>query len=83
MTIDVSSLLPRITAPTLVIHHRDDVVVPIESGQQIAASIKGARFLSFAGAHIASLDDFRQAFTAILKFVGSLYSSRTSWVTRR
>ncbi len=68
MTIDVRSLLPRITVPTLVVHHRDDRVVPIEAGQEIAASIKGARFLSFGGAHIASPGEFGQAFTAILKF---------------
>ena len=71
LTIDVRSLLSHITAPTLVMHHRDDRIIPIESGQEIAASIKGARFLSYPGAHIASREDFREAFTAILKFVGS------------
>ncbi|HEV8574558.1 MAG TPA: adenylate/guanylate cyclase domain-containing protein [Dehalococcoidia bacterium] len=69
--IDVRSLLPEITAPTLVIHHRDDRIIPIENGQEIAAGIKGARFLSFPGAHIAPLEDFKRAFTAILDFVSA------------
>jgi len=68
--IDVRPLLSRITAPTLVVHHRDDRVVPIDCGQEIAAAIKGARFLSFPGAHIASQENFSLAFSAIVKFVG-------------
>jgi len=68
--IDVRPLLSQITAPTLVIHHRDDRILPIENGQEIAAAIKGARFLSFPGAHIASVEDFSLAFSAIVKFVG-------------
>jgi class 3 adenylate cyclase/pimeloyl-ACP methyl ester carboxylesterase len=69
--IDVRPLLSQIVAPTLVVHHRDDRVVPIDIGQEIAAGIKGARFLSFPGPHIASVDDFRSAFSAIVQFVGS------------
>ena len=69
--IDVRSLLPQITAPTLVIHHRDDRIVPIEAGQEVAAGIKGARFLSFPGAHIASQEDLHQAFSAIIEFVSA------------
>jgi class 3 adenylate cyclase/esterase/lipase len=69
--IDVRHLLAKITAPTLVVHHRDDRVVPIENGQEIAAGIKGARFLSFPGAHIASAEDFRRAFSAIVEFVAA------------
>jgi class 3 adenylate cyclase len=70
MEIDVRPLLSQITAPTLVIHHRDDRIIPIENGQEIAAGIKGARFLSFPGAHIATARDFAEAFTAIFEFVG-------------
>ena len=67
VAIDVRYLLSKITAPTLVIHHRDDRVVPIDSGQELAAGIKGARFLSFPGAHIASQEDFSLAFSAIVE----------------
>lgn len=69
VSIDVRPLLPSISAPTLVIHHRDDRMVPIEAGQEIAAGIRGARFVSFPGAHIAPPDEIARAFDALVDFV--------------
>jgi pimeloyl-ACP methyl ester carboxylesterase/DNA-binding winged helix-turn-helix (wHTH) protein len=46
---DVIDLLPRVTAPTLVAHVRDDQMVPFEAGRQLAAGIPGARFIAFPG----------------------------------
>lgn len=46
---DVSPLLPRVTVPTLVIHQRGDMVVPFESGRELATGIPGARFLPLDG----------------------------------
>jgi class 3 adenylate cyclase/pimeloyl-ACP methyl ester carboxylesterase len=69
MAIDARPLLGKITAPTLVIHSRDDRIIPIDLGQEVAAGIKGARFVSFPGAHIPSAEGFRQAFTAIHDFI--------------
>lgn len=43
--IDVLSLLPRVSAPTLVVHCREDAVVPFDEGRKLAAAIPGARFL--------------------------------------
>lgn len=43
--IDVSDLLPRIAAPTLVLHSRGDTVSPFEEGRRIAAAIPQARFV--------------------------------------
>src|SRR5205085_11934787 len=40
---DVSSLLPSITAPTLIIHHRDARLVPMEVARNLAARIPNAR----------------------------------------
>ena len=42
---NVLDLLPRIAAPTLVLHCRGDVAMPIEQGQLIASRIPGARFV--------------------------------------
>lgn len=47
--IDVSELLPRVSAPTLVIHCRDDARVPMEEGRRMAAGIPGARFTVLEG----------------------------------
>ena len=46
---DVRELLPRVQAPTLVMHVRDDLMVPINAGRQIAAGIPGARFIALPG----------------------------------
>ncbi|MEZ5817700.1 MAG: hypothetical protein R3D44_11495 [Hyphomicrobiaceae bacterium] len=43
--IDVRDLLPSIRAPTLVMHVKDDAVVPLHAGKEIASGIKGARFI--------------------------------------
>lgn len=44
--IDVADLLPRVTVPTLVIHARQDNVVPYAQGRAIAAAIPGAKFVT-------------------------------------
>jgi class 3 adenylate cyclase/pimeloyl-ACP methyl ester carboxylesterase len=42
---DVSSLLPQVRVPTLVMHSRHDGRVPFELGRRMAAGIPGARFV--------------------------------------
>jgi len=44
--IDVVDLLPRVTAPTLVLHSRGDASVPFEQGRMLAHGISGARFVA-------------------------------------
>jgi len=41
---DVSALLPRVSAHTLVVHNRNDRLLPVQSGQRLAARIPNARF---------------------------------------
>ena len=43
--VDVVDLLPRVRVPTLVLHARQDEVVPLLSGRQLAAQIPDARFV--------------------------------------
>jgi class 3 adenylate cyclase/pimeloyl-ACP methyl ester carboxylesterase len=47
LLIDVTSILPSIRVPTLVLHRRTDALVPIESGRRLAAQIPGARFIEY------------------------------------
>jgi pimeloyl-ACP methyl ester carboxylesterase/class 3 adenylate cyclase len=47
--IDVRPILPSITAPTLVIHAREDPVVPVQCGRYLADHIPGARYLEVDG----------------------------------
>jgi pimeloyl-ACP methyl ester carboxylesterase len=46
--IDVRPILPTISAPTLVIHARDDIV-PVQGGRYLADHIPGARLLEVDG----------------------------------
>jgi class 3 adenylate cyclase/pimeloyl-ACP methyl ester carboxylesterase len=47
--LDVSELLPKVKAPTLVMHVRDELTVSIERGRELAAGIPGARFVALPG----------------------------------
>jgi pimeloyl-ACP methyl ester carboxylesterase/DNA-binding winged helix-turn-helix (wHTH) protein len=44
--IDVRALLPHVRVPTLVVHCDGDRAVPAEDGQELAAMIPGARYVS-------------------------------------
>ncbi len=58
--IDVTELLPQIAVPTLVVHRRDDGVIPLEAARQLAEAIPGARLEVVPGrdhfAHIGGVD---------------------------
>jgi pimeloyl-ACP methyl ester carboxylesterase len=47
--LDVRELLSQVQVPTLVMHARDDVMVPIDAGRQMAAGIPRARFIALPG----------------------------------
>jgi class 3 adenylate cyclase/pimeloyl-ACP methyl ester carboxylesterase len=53
--IEVSNLLPKVQAPTLVVHARSDRVMPINLGRELAAGIPNARFVSVEGSHVNPL----------------------------
>jgi pimeloyl-ACP methyl ester carboxylesterase/DNA-binding winged helix-turn-helix (wHTH) protein len=43
--VDITELLPWVSAPTLVLHSRGDAVVPVEMGRMLARGIPGARYV--------------------------------------
>ena len=55
--IDVTELMPRVSVPTLVMHARDDVVVPFTEGRELAMGIPGARFVALEGQNHLLLED--------------------------
>ncbi|MFM9940789.1 MAG: alpha/beta fold hydrolase [Hyphomicrobiaceae bacterium] len=56
--IDVRNLLPSIRMPTLVMHTKDDAVVPMSASKEIASGIKGAHFVVLEGRnHIIQASD--------------------------
>ncbi len=49
MNVDVTALLPRVKAPTLVLHRRGDRNVPSRAGRDVAVLIPDARFVALEG----------------------------------
>jgi class 3 adenylate cyclase/pimeloyl-ACP methyl ester carboxylesterase len=54
--IDVTDLLPKVRAPTLVLHCRGDAVQPFSEGRRMAALIPNARFVALEGKNHLILD---------------------------
>ena len=72
--IDIVDLLDKVRCPTLVLHSRNDGVVPFEEGRRLAASIQNAKFVPLDsdnhillkdepawGAFITNIDSFLRA----------------------
>jgi class 3 adenylate cyclase len=58
-TADIRAVLPTVSVPTLVVHRRDDLSVPLEQGRYLADHIPGARFVELGGAsHLPHAGDF-------------------------
>ena len=49
MLIDVRAILPTVRVPTLVLHRRNDALVPVEWGRDLAAQIPDAKFIEYPG----------------------------------
>ncbi len=68
----VTEALERIQTPTLVIHSRDDQVVPFHHGRQLASAIKGARLVTVSGDHMVTVGAHREEIVeAIAEFTGA------------
>jgi class 3 adenylate cyclase len=65
--LDARSALPSISAPTLVVHGRDDALIPAELARAVADAIPGARHLELPGPHLAFIADEGRAFAAALE----------------
>jgi pimeloyl-ACP methyl ester carboxylesterase/DNA-binding CsgD family transcriptional regulator len=55
--VDVSALLGRVQAPTLVVHARNDEVCPVAEGRLLAAGIPGAEFMELDSRNHILLED--------------------------
>ena len=70
----VLDLLPEVKAPTLVMHVRDDLLVPIKFGRELAAGISGARFVALPGSNHVPLEQdpgVPRLFEELKEFLGS------------
>jgi DNA-binding SARP family transcriptional activator len=68
--IDVHEALAAIAVPTLVMHRRDDIALPISAAREMAAAIPNAHFVELDGAdHFAHIGDVDQWLDAVETFV--------------
>jgi pimeloyl-ACP methyl ester carboxylesterase/DNA-binding CsgD family transcriptional regulator len=69
--VDLRELLPRITAPTLVVHRDRDRAAPIGEGRRLAEGIAGARFTTVEGrSHLPYIGDANALTQPIRRFLG-------------
>jgi len=71
--VDVTDLLPRVQAPTLVLHVRGDTRCPFEQGRRMAAAIPDARFVALEGRNHIILEDepaWERLITEVRRFLG-------------
>lgn len=72
--VDVTHLLHRVTVPTLVVHGRDDNIVPIEEGRILASRIPGAQFVELESRNHVLLEKepaWKRFCDAVTEFTGA------------
>jgi pimeloyl-ACP methyl ester carboxylesterase len=81
--IDVSSILPTVRVPTLVLHRQKDIVVPVELGRELAAQIHDAKFIEYPGGdHAFFTGDVEATLGDIEEFVTGHRNSSASDLER-
>lgn len=71
--VDVTELLGQVRVPTLVLHGRDDAVVPIAEGRLLASRIPGAQFVELDSKNHVLLGHepaWERFCEAVLEFIG-------------
>ena len=72
---DVSDLLGAVRVPTLVLHGRDDNIVPIAEGRLLASAIPGAEFVELDSCNHVLLEHepaWKRFSEAVLEFTGAV-----------
>ncbi len=67
--LDVRQALPLIQVPTMVLHARDNPLVPIEHGRYLAEHIKGATFVELPGGDVVVTQDSRIIADEVAEFL--------------
>ena len=77
--IDVSSILPAVRVPTLVLHRQGDLQIPVEHGRELAARIPDAKFIEYPGGdHIYATGDVEPVLGDIEEFITGHRESSSS-----
>jgi len=68
-SLDVRQALPLIQVPTLVLHARDNRLIPIEHGRYLAEHINGATFIELSGGDVVVTPDSRAIADEVAEFL--------------
>jgi pimeloyl-ACP methyl ester carboxylesterase/DNA-binding CsgD family transcriptional regulator len=69
--LDVRPALPRVQAPTLVLHRREDRAAPIAQGRVLAEMIPGAELVELEGrSHLPAIGDATSVVVEVRRFLG-------------
>jgi pimeloyl-ACP methyl ester carboxylesterase/DNA-binding winged helix-turn-helix (wHTH) protein len=64
--VDARDELARVTAPAIVLHHRDDRVIRVENGREVARSLRDVRYVEASGSdHVFLFEDSDVLLSAI------------------
>ena len=76
---DISAVVSRVRAPTLILHARNDMVVPIAEGRFLATEIPGAQFVELDSRNHVLLENepaWARFQEAVLEFTGQAAAER-------
>lgn len=76
---DVRHVLPLIRVPSLVLHRKQDLLVPVDNGRYLAEKIPGAKYVELEGEdHIPFLGDWETIVDEIEEFLTGSRSERAA-----
>jgi DNA-binding CsgD family transcriptional regulator len=84
--VDVRPVLPRVTAPTLVLHRRGDRATPVSQSRVLADEIPGAQLVELEGrSHLPAFGDAESVVAQVRRFLGlpRLRSTMPTGLTER
>jgi DNA-binding SARP family transcriptional activator len=77
-TVDVRRHLPEVRCPALVLHYRQDKVIPFTGGQQLAAALPEVRFVALDGGfHLPDAHDLDPIVRAVTDFAAAISNGPT------
>ena len=74
---DVTAAARGITTPTLVLHARDDPLVPFSAGRELAIRVPGARFVGYPSSSVAPWANSKFLLSEIRAFLAPGLAGRT------
>ncbi|WP_306326280.1 alpha/beta fold hydrolase [Streptomyces venezuelae] len=71
LSVDIRALLPRITAPTLVVGCARDATVPVENSRELHAAIGGSSYVEIDAGHVVFFEKEDEFVATVTGFLGA------------